>query len=344
MPATRKDTIPLIIAVCVFLVFAGFLVWPFFSPLFIAIVLAVLLHGIFLKIKRSIPSESLAAFVTTVLVLLIILIPLAAFGYQIAHEAQGLYESIRDKADSVLLDTVLARVNNFITFWFPGLNLDKAEVMTKLELLLGWIVNHFSSIFTSASSLIANFFLMLLAFFYLVRDGEKILKHAMEISPLSSSSELHIINRIASAMNSVVRGSLITAFTQGIIATIGFFIFGVPNAVLWGSVTFLAAFVPNIGTSLVLVPVAIFLFITSTQSNTIGFVIWGVLAVGFVDNLLGPRIIGRGMRIHPLISLFSVLGGIIAFGPIGLLVGPVSASLLVALLELRHNHTSDAKV
>jgi|SRR3989344_2540854 len=344
MPATRKDTIPLIIAVCVFLVFAGFLVWPFFSPLFIAIVLAVLLHGIFLKIKRSIPSESLAAFVTTVLVLLIILIPLAAFGYQIAHEAQGLYNSIRDNADLALFDTVLERVNGFISFWFPGLSLDKTEVITKLELLLGWIVSHFSSIFASASSLIANFFLMLLAFFYLVRDGEKILKHAMEISPLSSSSEWHITNRLALAMNSVVRGSLITALAQGIIATIGFFIFGVPNAVLWGSVAFIAAFVPNIGTSLVLIPVAIYLFIASTPSNALGFAIWGALAVGLVDNALGPRLIGQGMRIHPLISLFSVLGGITAFGPIGLLVGPVSASFLIALLELRHNHASDAKV
>ena len=88
----------------------------------------------------------------------------------------------------------------------------------------------------------------------------------------------------------------------------------------------------------------VYLFIASTPSNALGFAIWGALAVGLVDNALGPRLIGQGMRIHPLISLFSVLGGITAFGPIGLLVGPVSASFLIALLELRHNHASDAKV
>jgi len=104
--------------------------------------------------------------------------------------------------------------------------------------------------------------------------------------------------------------------------------------VLWGSVTAIAALIPGVGTSLVLIPAILFLFISGRFFPGFGLLIWGAGAVGLVDNFLGPKLVGRGMRMHPFIILLSVLGGIGFFGPVGFLLGPLTISLFFAFFEI----------
>ena len=115
---------------------------------------------------------------------------------------------------------------------------------------------------------------------------------------------------------------------------VGFWIFGVPNAILWGSFAAIAALIPGIGTALVLTPAILFLFARGEIFSAIGLLAWGVGVVGLIDNFLGPRLMGRGIELHPLIILLSVLGGIGFFGPIGFLLGPLIVSLFFALLDI----------
>jgi predicted PurR-regulated permease PerM len=110
--------------------------------------------------------------------------------------------------------------------------------------------------------------------------------------------------------------------------------FGVPNPALWSGILVIASFVPTVGTALVNVPIVLYMFLTGDVLPAVGLAIWATAAVGMVDNFLGPHIIGRGTRLHPLLTLFAVLGGITLFGPIGLLAGPVVMSLLLALLHI----------
>ena len=143
-----------------------------------------------------------------------------------------------------------------------------------------------------------------------------------------------IFNKLALAINSVVRGNLAVAIIQGILTAVGFTIFGVPNAVLWGSVAAITALIPGIGTALVIFPAIIFLFISGEALSAFGLLLWGVMAVGLIDNFLGPKLASRGMRLHPFLILLSIFGGIGFFGPIGFLLGPIILSLLFALLEI----------
>jgi predicted PurR-regulated permease PerM len=108
----------------------------------------------------------------------------------------------------------------------------------------------------------------------------------------------------------------------------------VPNPLLWGSFTVLAALVPNVGTSLSLVPAVLYLFMMDRTGAGIGMAIWGALAVGLIDNVVSPRLIGAQAKLHPVLVLFSVLGGLQLFGFLGFLIGPIIMSMFVVLIEV----------
>jgi predicted PurR-regulated permease PerM len=119
---------------------------------------------------------------------------------------------------------------------------------------------------------------------------------------------------------------------------IGFTFFGIERAILFGSVASVGALMPGVGTTIVSAPAILYLFITGDTVNGIGLAIWSVLIVGFVDNLIGPYLMGRGNNMHPFIILISVLGGLSLFGPIGFVIGPVVVTLFLVLLELYNQY------
>ena len=173
-----------------------------------------------------------------------------------------------------------------------------------------------------------------MSLYYLLKDGQKLKRAAIEYSPLANIDDEMILKKLELAIGSVIKGNFTIAFIQGILAFIGFTIFGVPNAILWGAAAAVAALIPSVGTALVLLPAVALLFLSGQLFPAVGLLLWGMLAVGLIDNFLGPKLIGRGMKLHPLLVLFSVLGGLVFFGPVGFLLGPIILSLLFALLHI----------
>jgi predicted PurR-regulated permease PerM len=108
----------------------------------------------------------------------------------------------------------------------------------------------------------------------------------------------------------------------------------VPSALLWGGVTVIAALVPGVGTSLVIIPGVLYLFFTGDTTHAVGLLFWGVACVGLIDNILGPKLIEKNINIHPLLILLSVLGGIAFFGVIGFILGPIVLSFLFTLFQI----------
>jgi predicted PurR-regulated permease PerM len=123
-----------------------------------------------------------------------------------------------------------------------------------------------------------------------------------------------------------------------------FELFGFDRAVLWGSIAAFGALIPGVGTSIVFIPTVIYLILSGSYFLAGGMALWGMLAVGFIDNLLGPYLIGRKSNLHPFFILISVLGGISLLGPIGFILGPVSMSLFVVLMELYGLHVAGIKI
>ena len=107
-----------------------------------------------------------------------------------------------------------------------------------------------------------------------------------------------------------------------------------PNAILWGSISAIASLVPGLGTAIVFIPAVAYMFILGNTAFAIGLIVWGVVVVGLVDNFLTPYLYSREIEVHPLITLFAVLGGLIVFGPIGFIFGPLVVALFFSLIEI----------
>lgn len=314
-------------------ILAALIALPFLKTIILAAILAFLFSGVFDRLVRILRNRSLAALLTTILVLFTILVPLSLVGYRIATEASDTYSYLQQQAtDGTFIQTITGIQEKLQTI-FPTADIDPQVASERLQQVLSWIIGHLGPLFSGLTRLALNFLLLLLFFYYLIRDGGRLQERLMQISPLSENREREIASTIGRAINSTIRGQMVIAALQGLVAGIGFVIFGVPNAALLGSLVVLVSFIPTLGTSLVQVPVIIYLFVTN-QGNPIGLALWALIAVGLLDNMLGPRLIAQGMRVHPVVMIVAVLGGIGMFGPIGVLLGPIIISFLYALIEI----------
>lgn len=315
-----------------------FIFLPYLSVLFLALVFAIIFDPLYEKILKTFRGRSsLAALVTVFLVLMIIVGPISFFGTLLFQEASNLYTSAISETGPISSSQhVFNTVGIYIEKLFPGFSISQAEFDFTLYTKQGlsWLINHTSIFFRGFVKIAFGLFLMLLALFYFFRDGKKFIDSLIDLSPLSDSSDKKLVERVVIAINSVVRGYIVIGIVQGFMTGIGLALFGVPNAVIWGFVAAIASFIPTIGTSLVLIPGILFLFISGSAAQATGLILWGTVAVGLIDNLLGPMLIERGVKIHPFLILISALGGLSYLGPVGFLAGPVLLSLLFALLDL----------
>ncbi|MCR4322578.1 MAG: AI-2E family transporter [Candidatus Azambacteria bacterium] len=310
-----------------------FVLMPYLTVIIISGTLAVVLYPLYQRILRIIPPyESLASLITVLIALLIIFIPLFLFGATVVKQAGGLYLSITNdgKGTSFIQETIQV-VQEKVRLVSPNAVID---IDQSLEQLLGWIVGKLGVIFSGVTSVIIGFVLSMLALYYLLKDGKKLEEVLITLSPLKDTDDRDIFNKLAQAVHSVIWGTLVVALVQGVLVSVGFYIFGVPNGALWGSVAAIAALIPFIGTTLIVFPAVLYLFIFGDTLSALGLLVWGATAVGLVDNILTPKLLSRGIRIHPLLILFSVLGGLSFFGPAGFLIGPLLLSLLFALLDI----------
>lgn len=316
-----------------------FVFQPFLVPLALAAVFAVVLAPVFRLFLRYFGKmRGTAALLTVLFSIIAILTPLFFIGYLIFTQAAQLYASLVDGSGRAYIEQVVDRVVAFLLPYFPSIGNIKtsfaADVESYVTQGLSIVVSHLGAVLSSVTGLFLALFIFFIALYYLLKDGAALKGFVVALSPLADTDDEMVFKRLAQSVNSVIKGNLSIAFIQAVVSGIGFAIFGLPNAVLWALVTFFAAMIPGIGTSLVLVPAIIFLFVTGSTASAIGLVIWGMLAVGLIDNLLGPKLIGRGTQLHPLLILLSVLGGLAFFGPIGLFLGPLTVSLLFTLLSI----------
>jgi predicted PurR-regulated permease PerM len=340
MPTRPTQPYFLIALIGVSLVLTFFIFRPFLIVLILALVFAVVLQPLYRAVLRSMGTlPGLAAFLTMLLAVTCILVPLTFITKQIVLEAEHLHATLSETGERTYLDTALQSINDLVEDVAPSLALSDAEISSSIDTYtknaLEWLVQNLGGAFGGITRFVLGLFVFMIALYYFLRDGARLKKTIIALSPIRDEDDAMVIERLETAINSVIRGSLTIALIQGVLTGIGFTIFGVPNSILWGVVAAFAALIPGIGTSLVLVPGVAYLFVLGGGGGpAIGLLIWSVVVVGLIDNLLGPRLVGRGMRLHPLIVLLAVFGGLSFFGPAGVFLGPLCISLLVALLSI----------
>lgn len=331
MDPKRLETIFFLILFLGVALLSAFIFLPYIGALILAITFAVTFMPLYRWLVEDMGGhKTLAAFVMVFLVLLILIAPLTYFGFQIFRESRDLYARITS-GDNQLLSQIANSIENKVREFNPNFSLNLRDYMGRG---LGWFSSHLGAIFSSLTNVFINLFIALFALFYLFKDGDRLKKFFIRYSPLSPHYNEEILNRLDRTLTSVIRGTLIVALIQGFVAGIGFLLFGVPNPAFWGALVVIAALVPTAGVAIVMIPAAAYLYINGNVLGAAGLLAWGVLIVGLIDNVLRPFLIEKGVNIHPLIILLSVVGGLQLFGPIGFVAGPVVVSLFFTLLNI----------
>lgn len=314
----------------------GFLVWQIFAPFITALALATIIvvicypiNDLLLKyVTRG--QRTIAALVSTFLVFAMIVTPIFLLSKLLVSEFITFYHAF-EVGGPLSIDAQFSGIQEKIQVYIPGFEINISEQIKESAL---WFTHNIGSIFAGTVSAILTIVISILGSFYLFRDGRRMVDWMISVSPLKDTEDRVIFNRVGQSVRSVATGTVLLAIIQGLVSGIGFSIFGIEQALLWGSVAALGALLPGVGTSAVMVPAIAYLFFTGSLGQGIGLTIWGLVALVVVDNIIGPYLMGRGNNLHPFIVLVSVLGGVSLFGPIGFILGPVCITLFMVLLEL----------
>lgn len=319
----------------------GFFIFrPYLNVLVMAATFSIIFYPLYEKLDGywSRRHSSWASVLTVLIASLIIVVPVTILGNQVYRETINIYTNLSDAAltEQAPLRNVAPSNSAFINDLRQQIDAALTELTANFrdyaQDVYDWVINNLRQFSQSVAQIGLAIFLWFLSFYYFLRDGHRMKELFVVFSPLSDRYDVEIVNRVTSGVKSVVGGSLIVALLQGVATGFGMWIFDVPAPALWGAVAVLAALVPTIGTALVILPAAAYLFLIGNNIGVLGLVVWGVAVVGLIDNVLRPKLIERGINVHPLLILLSVLGGISFFGPVGFLTGPIIVSLISEFL------------
>lgn len=313
------------------LVLVGAMFLPYLSSILVAAVLALLSQPVYRRLRTKLKNEAVAAMITTTLVALMFVVPATGIGVLLVEEVRTLSDQLTSSnmgSFASMVGPIETKINEFL----PNGTAFGVEKIVQDGLV--WVQGNIAGAFASTAVFVLKLFVGLIALFYLIKDGARFANMFVRFSPLSDEDDREILRALDRTIHSILRGILTVGFLQGLLTGIAFWLFGLPNPVLWGSVAGLLATIPSLGTGLVTVPAGIYFLVTGSYVEFILFSAWGFLIIGLVDNIIGPRVIGGTVHIHPLLILLSILGGLAMFGPVGFLIGPMILGLLVALGEI----------
>jgi predicted PurR-regulated permease PerM len=273
-----------------------------------------------------------AALVTTGIAVFAILIPAFFIGSLLTQEVVDAYNLLTQSGGGVLV-SLTAKLNDLLHRLIPSTTM-QINIAAFAETFLQYISANLNNLFLSVANVFFDVILMLIGLFFFLRDGEKLKQFAMEWSPLPRTYDEDIFTRLGAAVAAAVKGTVVVAIAQGVATGIGLAIFGVPGALLWGVVATFMALIPVVGTGFVTVPAVLYLLLTQSYVSGIGLALWSFILVANIDTLLRPLLLRKEMKMHPLITFLSVIGGLSFFGPIGFVAGPIVIALFFVLLDI----------
>jgi len=331
------------------------------QPYIHAIILAIILSIVFIPIHQKVKSwvrgrKNLAAFISCALMTLVVVIPVMVLLIALIQQgvssinaiydwvAAGKYEQLMQSPLMVSWLEMWDKLLIFMEKYFPEIKLDFLTLDTDLlhpeKTMLSmstytaqFLLNQGTYLLGNISAIVGNFFLMIFAFFFLVRDYDEIVDHIFHLIPLSTSQENRIINRVREVSRSAILGTLVTAVAQGAVGGITFCLAGLPG-LFWGTIMAFASLVPLFGTALIWVPAAAYLLLSGRWMASLFVTLSCIFFVGMIDNFIRPLFMQGSSDMSTLLIFFSILGGMQYFGLIGLLYGPLIFGLTLVLLYI----------
>jgi predicted PurR-regulated permease PerM len=324
-----KSMVIIALVLCLFIV-AAFIIKPLAISIFLGLLLGYMFYPIYSWFFKKTKRENLSAFIICIGVLLIILMIFLLFIGSLASQAVNLYLSFRD--------TNLNDIIQKITLNLFSSSQSSEMIANSLKSVTSNLIEHY---LTSFNNFILNlptiglqFFVVFFVFFYSLRDGEKAVEYVKSMAPFEKDVQEKFFKKFEEVTYSVLYGQVVVGIIQGVLAGIGFFIFGVPNAILLTLIAIIAGIIPFLGAWLVWVPVDIYLFLGGNTTSGIWLLIYGSTIVSLLDNLLRPILISRKTQINSAIIIVGMIGGLMGYGILGLIIGPLVLAYVLLVLEL----------
>lgn len=320
------------------LLLLAIVVFPLWRPLFMAAVLASALTPVCdwtsLRLGKR---RRLAATLVTIATVLLLLLPFTVLVTLAVQEALAAYTFVRDALEQGGLEGLARQLPDQIER--PLRRLIEAlpvESATLSEQAAGggrYAATLVRDALAGLSDLLFSLAMFLVAFYALLVDGRRLVDWIEYVSPLPELQTLELLGQFRRVSGSVLGSSLITAIAQSAAATVGYLVAGVPNPFFFALLTFFASFLPSVGTAIIAFPLVGLLAVMGQVWQPIFLAAWALVVVGLVDNLLKPLLIRSGMELHGVIVFFSLIGGVLVFGAIGLLAGPLIVSFFLAMVR-----------
>jgi predicted PurR-regulated permease PerM len=311
---------------------------PFFAPLAWAAVFSIVLYPVYLFLARLIRIRSVASAATVALLLVMIIGPFTYLTSVLVGEIQ-VFSAKMDTGGFGSVDEALAKIKSLSVMQKigPYVRLEDVTKETVLESVRKLGKSVLESLSLKITNLIAaglSFVIMIFATFFLLKDGAALLERIRNYMPFSETQKDRLARQIKDMVVSTVYGGVVVAVLQGVLGGLAFYAIGLEAPVLWGVAMSIMSFVPMIGTFAIWGPAAVYLALEGDLFHGVILFAYGVFVISMVDNILKPVIIGSRTKMHTLMILFSVLGGIRFFGMIGLVMGPLITAVFMSVFEI----------
>jgi predicted PurR-regulated permease PerM len=312
------------------------IVEPFITAVSWAFALALIVRPAYIWLLRRKLPQTLAALALVCLTVIALIGPAAALATALAKEAAEIVgrAGSDDGIRSVREVIEKSRLTGPLFQWLDARYDLPTEAMQLARSVAGWASRTASSVLAGSMWFLTQLAVALFVFFYFLRDGELIAQKLRSLSPLPEPELDLFFGRVSQMIRASLGGKVVVAAIQGALGGLMFGWLGLPASIFWGAIMAAFSLFPVVGAFVIWLPTALILALAGDWKHALLLVAWGVLIIHPIDNLLGPILVGSTLHLHTMLMFFSIVGGLAAFGPSGIVVGPVIVSVAVALFEL----------
>ncbi len=333
----------IIFLICSLILFLK-LFWTYLSAIVLAFLIVSIFYPVYYWIKRLFRgSEISASLIMILLILLVLILPVGWFVGTLSNEAFDFYNNTRSSVSLQKIQKILESDS----LWaqrirkvgdMTGVTVT-TETVQSLAASLGkkvglFLYNQISSMASNLLSFLVHFFLMMLAIYYLFRDGERLKDYIASLLPVPKEQFEKVIKKFQETGKAIIIGNGLSGIVQGVLGGFGFFFFGLSSPSLWGAIITFMAFLPIIGASVVFIPASIILIVQGNIGIGIGFLIYNLVYSSIIEYLIKPKMIGKGMQMNSLLVFIGIIGGIKLFGILGVIYGPLIITIFLTLAEI----------
>jgi len=315
-----------------------YLLKPFFIPLFWAAVIAGIFKPLYDRLLVKLKHPNLGASLMLCLIALIILLPAGFIVRLLVTESMDIYDSI--SADTGAIEQKVRNTISVLTNhpYMRSFNVDDQFFMEKfrdaIKSIANYIFVHLTDFTQNTVVFLIQFGVMIYALYFFFRDGDRIVKRAIQMCFLESGNGKILYEKFVATARATLRVTMLLGGLQGISGGIIFYIAGIEGAVIWGLLMVVLAILPGIGCSIIWAPAGVIMLIGGHLWEGVAILTFGVVVISLGDNLLRPMLIGSDVELHPLMIFLSTLGGLVVFGLSGFVIGPIIASLFLAIWDM----------